>query len=328
MITELGKTAFIGRTQTGEITYVGKHIGQLCCAEGIGYLFNADIYEGETLINPETLSDLLTYDTIIVNFNWCHFRLPKLFRDAGKFVIGYQENDAQHIELFDRDYRNEFQEAIDNCNIFATFQHKLLPFFSSIKTNKDTKVIYIPLPCEDREYYEMRGALNVNRNNRNILAFVEEKRCIDTTLASLNSIEEIETTIVWLKEPNQVWGRKYAVKGTVIPDMGYDDFSNELAFHSLAIRMDLRYVDGRFPKHCAGMGVVCVGSNRVEANSILFPELTFDPLYGTNDVKYVVRQLIDNPMYLIAVLQQAQINLYNRFSKEAVENIIRKQLIL
>ena len=91
------------------------------------------------------------------------------------------------------------------------------------------------------------------------------------------------------------------VDATVAPITDSVGAVRAMASARLAVHLDPRDTWGRFSLDCAAVGIPCVGSDRVDTQARLFPELTLDWLDGDGAVSLVKRLLSDRAFYDDAV---------------------------
>ena len=325
MITELGNCAFVGGCDTRPINYKGKYLGQESSVEGIARMFNADMWQGQSFGEDE-IKGLKKYDTVIINFNSCHLALVNelALHEKRPFIIGISEGDVQDIEIcYDRKHRQLLREAIHNCNVFGSLQKTAIPFFQGIGNNKN--VIWMPAPCEEEEFYITKNNHKGYRIHNQILVYVECRRSFDYTMAIINNLDYI-VKVFSIGEIDDLDDTLYNVHYELQGMLPYDMFCRFLSHYRVGIRMDNRYVDGRFTKSLAGMRTLSIGTGRVEAQAVLFPELTFDPIQGVGKAREALEKVMVDEDYRNELVQEAYTKLFRIYSPERVEKTIRDQI--
>ncbi len=325
MIDIFKNVAFIGANHDGSLKAAGKHEGQWSSAEGVGRLFQADIFHGQSHIDEE-LTIFSFYDAVIVNFNSCHLELPYKLKQLkpAPFVIGLTEGDAQDIEIcYDRKHRLLLREGIKYCDVFGSLQKTLIPFFEAVGGRKN--VIWLPAPCEEESFYTSKDNNKNDRIPNSIVAYVEHGRSYDYTFAVLSDLGLL-TKIYTIGEwdfPNET---NYNLEGSMENQSDYETFCRMLKNYVAGIRMDCRYVDGRFTKSLAGMRCASVGSNRIEAQTVVFPDLTFDPVRGTNKAKEVLKKLYHEKEFWQECVDKAFTKLIRVYSPDRLAKTVKDQL--
>ena len=237
--------------------------------------------------------------------------------------MGLAEGDAQDIEIcYDKKHRDLLIQAISSCDVFGSLQKTAVPFFSSLG-GKDN-VIWIPAPCETEVYYLHKGNARIDRSGE-CVAYIERGRSQYYTLAVLHN-SNVHADIHITGSIDSILEILHNIDVEIVNNLSYDTFCRKMKHYKTGIRMDCRYVDGRFPKTLAGMKVFSIGSTRVEAQMVLFPEGSFDPIRGTQKARDVMKKALDDETYRLEQVDKAFTKLIRIYSPKRVEAKIKEQL--
>lgn len=269
--------------------------------------FEAQVWVGDTL-DETTINHFLACDYVIVNLKHTLWRsatrLANLarVRQSRAWIIGYQEGPADLLATAKPARFERAAYAHVAMDALCCYDRRAMPWFRTFA--KGRRVFYLPLPAA-LDVYDCYRQLEEARHNMiqiappfgdgrggsisaNValaaagddwLISFQERTTYDMGLAAEWCAHALTRPRNWLPwqivpaSPSPFDSRPKKARNAI-----NESFLETLAVCRLAVNMDTAQCYGRFVSDCAGLGVPCVGSNRIYLQNILFPALTYDPL--------------------------------------------------